>query len=159
MKMSFNLRLCVLRARQKLNFRLVRLLAVVLYLIFMASFLLQRGRTLDELLVENTEPNQQVRERFSAVGGLEKDFRRTKGSGSADVPSLVRKFESLVEEGKGENGAGVHLSGLEKEKAEELQKTWAFNKIASDKVSCVLVSVEVSLFSFPSADQSVAVSV
>ena len=138
--MSFNLRLCVLRARQKLNFRLVRLLAVVFYLIFMASFLLQRGRTLDELLVANTEPSQQVRQRFSAVGGLEKDFRKTKGSGSADLPSLVRNFESLVEEGKGENGAGVHLSGLEKEKAEELQKTWAFNKIASDKVSFCLCS-------------------
>ena len=85
--------------------------------------------------VANTEPSQQVRQRFSAVGGLEKDFRKSKGSGSADLPSLVRNFESLVEEGKGENGAGVHLSGLEKEKAEELQKTWAFNKIASDKVS------------------------
>ena len=139
--MSFNLRLCVLRARQKLNFRLVRLLAVIVYLIFMASFLLHRGRTLDELLVENTEPNQQVRERFSAVGGLQKDFRKVEGHGSANIPSLVRNFESLVEEGKGENGAGVHLSGLEKEKAEELQKTWAFNKISSDKVSCLVLRV------------------
>ena len=159
--MSFNLRLCVLRARQKLNFRLVRLLAVVLYLIFMASFLLHRGRALDELLVENTEANQQVRERFSAVGGLQKDFRKAKGSGSGDIPSLVRQFESLVEEGKGENGAGVHLSGLEKEKAEELQKTWAFNKISSDKVSCgvVVFTPGLTLLSPLSSDQSVAVSV
>ena len=159
--MSFNLRLWVLRARQKLNFRLVRLLAVVFYLIFMASFLLGRGRTLDELLVANTEPSQQVRQRFSAVGGLEKDFRKSKGSGSADLPSLVRNFESLVEEGKGENGAGVHLSGLEKEKAEEVQKTWAFNKISSDKVSCgvVVFTPGLTLLSPLSSDQSVAVSV
>ena len=158
--MSFNLRLCVLRARQKLNFRLVRLLAVVFYLIFMASFLLHRGRTLDELLVENTEANQQVRERFSAVGGLQKDFRKAEGHGSGNIPSLVRNFESLVEEGKGENGAGVHLSGLEKERAEELQKTWAFNKISSDKVSC-LDSCQTGRHAplSPLSDQSVAVSV
>ena len=47
----------------------------------------------------------------------------------------MREFESLVEDGKGEDGHGVHLSGVEKEKAAELQKTWAFNKIVSDKVS------------------------
>ena len=27
----------------------------------------------------------------------------------SDIPSQVREFESLVEEGKGENGAGIHL--------------------------------------------------
>ena len=132
--MSFNLRLCLLRARQKLNFRLVRILAVVLYLIFMATFLLQRGQTLDEFLVEPTGPHQQVKHRFAAVGGLQKDFRKQGAAMSADIPRLVRDFESLVEEGKGEGGAGVHLSGLEHERAEELQKTWAFNKISSDKV-------------------------
>ena len=133
-RMGFNIRLCFLRARQKLNFRLVRLLAVVLYLIFMATFLLQRGQTLEELAVEPTQAYQQVRDRFAAVGGLQKDFRKDGDSRSSDIPSIVRGFESLVEEGKGEGGAGVHLSGLEQEKAEELQKTWAFNKIASDKV-------------------------
>ena len=120
--MSFNLRLCLLRSRQKLNFRLVRLLAVVLYLIFMASFLLQRGRSLDELLVENTEPNEQVRQRFSAVGGLEKDFRKTKGSGSADIPSLVRKFESLVEGGRERTEPGSTLVGWRKRRLRSFRR-------------------------------------
>ena len=89
---------------------------------------------IEELLVDPTLSNQQVRDRFAAVGGLLKDFRKEEGSGTEDIPSLVREFEALVEVGKGENGAGVHLSGLEQEKAREIEKTWAFNKISSDKV-------------------------
>ena len=70
----------------------------------MATFLLQRGRTLDELLVDPTQPYQQVRNRFAAVGGLQRDFRKEGDSKSSDIPSIVRNFESLVEEGKGEGG-------------------------------------------------------
>ena len=47
----------------------------------------------------------------------------------------MRQFESLVGDGKGENGAGVHLSGKDQEEAEELQKVWAFNKLTSDRIS------------------------
>ena len=50
-------------------------------------------------------------DRFFAVGGLQQDFRKEGAQQTADIPAPVREFESLVEEGKGENGAGVHLSG------------------------------------------------
>ena len=50
-------------------------------------------------------------DRFWAVGGLQQDFRKEGAQETADIPASVREFESLVEEGKGENGAGVHLSG------------------------------------------------
>ena len=52
-----------------------------------------------------------------------------------DIPESIRHFESLVGDGKGENGAGVHLSGKDQEEAEELQKIWAFNKLTSDRIS------------------------
>ena len=58
-------------------------------------------------------------DRFWAVGGLQQDFRKEGAQETADIPASVREFESLVEEGKGENGAGVHLSGeIENESSE-----------------------------------------
>jgi len=61
------------------------------------------------------------------------DFR--KDTKASVVPSSVKEFESLVEPGTGEFGAGVHLSGDAQERAAEAEKQWAFNKVASDKVS------------------------
>ena len=45
------------------------------------------------------------------------------------VPGSVLEFEAGFAESVGENGAAVHLSGEEKARGEELQKTWAFNKV------------------------------
>ena len=139
--MSLNLRLVTLKLRQKLNFRLVRLLAVAAYILLTASFVLYNmsgggggvaGNGVAEYQVEDTESADSVKDRFHAVGGLQQDFRKEGAhvgqhlfnlvpvniftlvtcQASADLPSSVRDFESLVEEGKGENGAGVHLSGM-----------------------------------------------
>ena len=59
-------------------------------------------------------------DRFLAVGGLQQDFRKEGAQETADIPSPVREFESLVEEGKGENGAGVHLNGEARQQSSEL---------------------------------------
>ena len=59
-------------------------------------------------------------DRFWAVGGLQQDFRMEGAQETADIPAPVREFESLVEEGKGENGAGVHLNGEPKQQSSEL---------------------------------------
>ena len=65
-------------------------------------------------LYQETEAAESVMDRFLAVGGLQQDFRKEGAQQTADIPAPVRKFESLVEQGKGENGAGVHLSGESK---------------------------------------------
>ena len=68
---------------------------------------------------QETEAAESVMDRFLAVGGLQQDFRKEGAQQTADIPAPVREFESLVEQGKGENGAGVHLSG-EHHQASEL---------------------------------------
>ena len=51
---------------------------------------------------------------------MQQDFRKEGAQETADIPAPVREFESLVEEGKGENGAGVHLSGELNQQSSEL---------------------------------------
>ena len=63
---------------------------------------------------QETEAAESVMDRFLAVGGLQHDFRKEGAKQNADIPASVREFASLVEQGKGENGAGVHLSGESK---------------------------------------------
>ena len=83
--MSLNLRLVTLKLRQKLNFRLVRLLAVAAYILLTASFVLYNmsgggggvaGNGVAEYQVEDTESADSVKDRFHAVGGLQQDFRK-----------------------------------------------------------------------------------
>ena len=82
--MSLNLRLVSLKLRQKLNFRLVRLLAVAAYILLTASFVLYNmsggggvaGNGVAEYQVEDTESADSVKDRFHAVGGLQQDFRK-----------------------------------------------------------------------------------
>jgi len=60
---------------------------------------------------------------------------------SDDIMQLRRKrFERYQNseqsrEGPGEKGAGVHLTGKEKERADSLMDKEAFNIVASDKIS------------------------
>ena len=83
--MSLNLRLVTLKLRQKLNFRLVRLLAVAAYILLTASFVLYNmsgggggvaSNGVAEYQVEDTESADSVKDRFHAVGGLQQDFRK-----------------------------------------------------------------------------------
>ena len=62
------------------------------------------------------------------------DFRHNKVD-DKNVPDDVKKFEAGVVAGMGEGGAAVQLKGKEKEEVAAIEKRWAFNKIASDKVS------------------------
>ena len=45
------------------------------------------------------------------------------------IPDSVREFEKGFEDGVGEKGNGVHLTGEEKERGDKLEKIWAFNKV------------------------------
>ena len=52
----------------------------------------------------------------------------------AKVPEAVKQFESLVSDGAGDGGTAVHLSAQEQEGVAAMEKVYAFNKIAGDKV-------------------------
>jgi len=135
--MGFNLRLSLMRVRQRINFRLLRILLVFVYIIVTGMVLVYHFNSpnapLEELIGASHEHGD-ASDKFVLVGGLKKDFRRD-GFQDPDIPESIRHFESLVGDGKGENGAGVHLSGKDQEEAEELQKIWAFNKLTSDRIS------------------------
>jgi len=123
--------------RQKLNFRLLRLLTILIYAVGMVLVIVHHFRNakdpLEELLVDDgtriLDPAKYVE-----IGQANKDFRRN-GFQDTSIPDLVKEFEDGVGDGLGEKGNGVHLSGKEKVDAEKLQKIWAFNKVASDKIS------------------------
>ena len=81
------------------------------------------------------EPKAARREdRFPWRGGMTNDFRHNEVD-DKDVPEDVKTFEAGVVEGMGDGGAAVKLTAEEKEQESAVEKRWAFNKIASDKVS------------------------
>ncbi|CAJ0578913.1 unnamed protein product, partial [Mesorhabditis spiculigera] len=66
----------------------------------------------------------------SRSGGRTRFSRDIVDRGFHEIPDY-----SKHREGAGENGDGVHLQGDDKLKAEELQKTWFMNILASDAIS------------------------
>jgi len=138
--MGLNLRLSLLRLRQKINFRLMRILLVFLYMAITASVLIYHFHSASEPL-EELVVVEGGRERmgsrgaeFVLTGGQDEDFRRN-GFQDPEVPEAVKQFEGLVADGAGEGGVAVHLSAQEKEGVAAMEKVYAFNKIAGDKVS------------------------
>ena len=49
----------------------------------------------------------------------------------SSIPQVVRDFEAGFVDGLGEKGSGVHMSGKDKEAAQDSKKKWAFNKVRS----------------------------
>ena len=87
--MGLNLRLLILKLRQRLNFSLLRLLLLIFYIVLTASFVIYNlpgriGNSLSgdsggqeaEYQVQETDNMDRVRDRFHAVGGLQMDFRK-----------------------------------------------------------------------------------
>lgn len=132
------LRLSLLQLRQKINFRLMRMVVVVLYMAVTATVLLYHFHSsslpLEELVVGEEGAEVPRGEGFVVVGGQPEDFRRN-GFQDPGVPETVRQFEALVVDGAGEGGGAVHLSPEEQAGLPAIEKVWAFNKIAGDKVS------------------------
>ena len=95
------LRLSLLQLRQKINFRLMRMVVVVLYMAVTATVLLYHfhssGLPLEELVVGEEGAEVPRGEGFVVVGGQPEDFRRN-GFQDPGVPETVRQFEALVSE-------------------------------------------------------------
>ena len=80
--MGLNLRLSLLRLRQKINFRLMRILLVFLYMAITASVLVYHFHSASEPLQElgvakvkkGAKPSR--RAEFILTGGQDEDFRR-----------------------------------------------------------------------------------
>jgi len=128
--MSINLRLQLLRLRQKVNLRIFRIITIVIYFIITAYVLVKLAGTPEVFDIASGDSAAELtgNGKFIVVGGQLVDFR--KDDKDSVVPDTVKEFESLVEAGYGEFGAGVNL-GM----SEEIQKKWAFNKESSDKIS------------------------
>ena len=79
--MGLNLRLSLLRLRQKINFRLMRILLVFLYMAITASVLIYHfhsaSEPLEELVVAEVKGARLSRgAEFILTGGQDEDFRR-----------------------------------------------------------------------------------
>ena len=79
--MGLNLRLSLLRLRQKINFRLMRILLVFLYMTITASVLIYHfhsaSEPLEELVVAEVKGARPSRgAEFILTGGQDEDFRR-----------------------------------------------------------------------------------
>ena len=78
--MGLNLRLSLLRVRQRINFRLLRILLVFVYIIVTGMVLVYHFNStetpLEELLVGDIHEHAGKSDKFVLVGGLQKDFRR-----------------------------------------------------------------------------------
>ena len=79
--MGLNLRLSLLRLRQKINFRLMRILLVFLYMAITASVLIYHfhsaSEPLEELVVAEVKGARPSRgAEFILTGGQDEDFRR-----------------------------------------------------------------------------------
>ena len=79
MNMGFNLRLSLMRVRQRINFRLLRILLVFVYIIVTGMVLVYHFNSpnapLEELIGASHEHGD-ASDKFVVVGGLKKDFRR-----------------------------------------------------------------------------------
>ena len=80
-RMAVNLRLSLLRLRQKINFRLMRILLVFLYMAITASVLIYHFQSasepLEELVVAEVKGARASRgAEFILTGGQDEDFRR-----------------------------------------------------------------------------------
>ena len=75
--MGLNLRLSLLRVRQRINFRLLRILLVFVYLIVTGMVLVYHFNSpnapLEELLVGDSHEHGLASDKFVLVGGLQKD--------------------------------------------------------------------------------------
>jgi len=132
--MGSNLRLSLLRIRQRINFRLLKILVIFLYMVTTVCVLVYHFHSATETLAGvGLEGGRLHSTHFILVGGHTQDFRKDKAQDQ--VPEAVREFESLVEAGVGEQGKPVTLTQEERLQVPQLEKVWAFNKLAGDKVS------------------------
>ncbi|XP_023337837.1 probable N-acetylgalactosaminyltransferase 9 [Eurytemora carolleeae] len=136
--MMTRMRLMMMNWRMKINFRLIRLFMIFIYIIGTVLVIVHQfeasSRPREELMLGQIHPKNLDPSKFIVVGESMKDFRRG-GFQDDSIPDSVREFEKGFEDGVGEKGNGVHLTGEEKERGDKLEKIWAFNKVASDKIS------------------------
>ena len=120
-------RLLLLRLRHRVNWRLIKLALMVLYLGFMFLVVISLIRH-DFLGDGSTDGGGGASQRHKA-GGRSRDAVAAAAAGEqlGPVPKEVRDFEALVVPGEGEGGKGVRL-----EKGRDVQKImkkYAFNKV------------------------------
>ena len=78
--MGLNLRLSLLRVRQRINFRLLRIFLVFVYILVTGLVVVYHFNTpaqnIEELIVSGSRAQGASSDKFVLVGGLQKDFRR-----------------------------------------------------------------------------------
>ena len=111
-----NIRLLLLWLKRAFNWRLIKLFLAVFYLLLMILFILN--------MIQSHEFKASSKAKFKS-NAVHYD--------ESQIPASIKALEELVVPGAGQHGQGVNVG--DERLVEETMKKYAFNKLASDKIS------------------------